>query len=53
MVLKTIFDLAKSHISAPIYKARPRPLETILLPTCLEHGKMLGEILRKLKQKHA
>jgi hypothetical protein len=27
------------------------PLETILLSTCLEHEKMLGDIQRKLKER--
>jgi hypothetical protein len=29
--------------------AHPWPLETLLLSFCLEHEKMLGEILSKLK----
>jgi hypothetical protein len=30
--------------------AHPWPLETILLSICLEHEKMLGDILGKLKE---
>jgi hypothetical protein len=40
-----LFDRAKFHTAAGVYKARPYPLETILLSICLEHGEMLGYIL--------
>jgi len=44
-----LFDRAKFHTSAAVYMAHPWPLETILLSICLEHEKMLGDILEKLK----
>ena len=44
-----LFDRAKFHTSASVYMAHPWPLETILLSICLEHEKMLGEILSNLK----
>jgi hypothetical protein len=47
-----LFDRAKLHTSAGVYMARSWPMETILLSICLEHGKMLEEILRKLKEKN-
>jgi hypothetical protein len=46
-----LFDRAKMHTSAGVYMSHPWPLETILLSICLEHEKMLGEILAKLKEK--
>ena len=46
-----LFDRAKMHTSAGVYMSHPWPLETILLSICLEHKKMLGEILGKLKGK--
>ena len=46
-----LFDRAKMHTSAGVYMACPWPMETILLSICLEHGKMIEEILRKLKEK--
>ena len=48
-----LFDRAKFHTSAAVYMSHPCPLETILLSICLEHEKMLAEILRKLKEKNA
>ena len=44
-----LFDRAKMHTSAGVYMAHPWPMETILLSICLEHGKMIEEILGKLK----
>ena len=44
-----LFDRAKFHTAAAVYLAHPYPLETILLSICLEHEKMLGDILGKLK----
>jgi hypothetical protein len=48
-----LFDRAKFHTSAAVYMSHPWPLETILLSICLEHEKMLSEILSKLKEKNA
>jgi len=48
-----LFDRAKLHTSAGVYMARSWPMEPILLSICLEHGKMIEEILGKLnKQLH-
>ena len=44
-----LFDRAKTHTSAGVYMSHPWPLETILLSICLEHEKMLGEILKRCK----
>ena len=46
-----LFDRAKLHTSAAVYIAHPWPMETILLSICLEHGKMIEEILGRLKEK--
>ena len=46
-----LFDRAKFHTAAGVYMAHPYPLETILLSICLEHEKILGDILGKLKEK--
>ena len=46
-----LFDRAKMHTSARVYMSNPWPMETILLSICLEHGKMIEEILRLLKEK--
>jgi len=46
-----LFDRAKMHTSAGVYMAHPWPMQTILLSIILEHGKMLEEILGKLKEK--
>ncbi len=48
-----LFDRAKFHTYAAVYKAHSWPMETILLSIILEHEKMLGEILGKLKEKEA
>ena len=48
-----LFDQAKMHTSAGVYMSHPWPLETILLSICLEHEKMLGDILNKLKEREA
>jgi hypothetical protein len=45
------FDRAKMHTSAGVYMSNPWPMETILLSICLEHGKMIEEILGLLKEK--
>ena len=44
-----LFDRAKFHTHAAVYQAHSFPMETILLSICLEHEKMIEEILRKLK----
>jgi hypothetical protein len=48
-----LFDRAKLHTSAGVYMAHSWPMETILLSICLEHEKMLGEILGSLKKTNA
>ena len=48
-----LFDRAKMHTSAGVYMACPWPMETILLSICLEHGKVIEEILGLLKEKKA
>ena len=48
-----LFDRAKLHTSAGVYMAHSWPMETILLSICLEHGKMIEEILGKLEEKKA
>jgi DNA-binding protein HU-beta len=45
-----LFDRAKMHTSVGVYMAHSWPMETILLRICLEHEKMLGEILANLKK---
>jgi hypothetical protein len=49
----SLFDRAKMHTSAGVYMACSWPMETILLSICLEHGKVIEEILGKLKEKKA
>jgi len=39
------------HTSAGVYMSSPWPMDTILLSICLEHGKMIEEILGLLKEK--
>jgi hypothetical protein len=46
-----LFDRAKMHTSAGVYMSNPWPMETILLSICLEHGKIIEEILAQLKDK--
>ncbi len=46
-----LFDRAKMHTSAGVYMSHPWPMETILLSICLEHGKIIEEILGLLKEK--
>ena len=46
-----LFDRAHLHTSAAVYMSHPWPIETILLSICLEHEKMLGDILSRLKEK--
>jgi hypothetical protein len=48
-----LFDRAKMHTSAGVYMSHIWPLETILLSICLEHEKMLGDILNRLKERKA
>jgi hypothetical protein len=45
-----LFDRVKMHTNAGVYMACPWPMETILLSICLELGKMIEEILGKLKE---
>jgi hypothetical protein len=45
------FDRAKFHTHTSVYMAHFWPRETILLSICLEHEKMLGDILSKLKER--
>jgi hypothetical protein len=47
-----LFDRAKFHTSAAVYMAHPWPMETIFLSIILEHEKMLGDILGKLKERN-
>jgi hypothetical protein len=44
-----LFDRAKLHVQAAAYTSHPWPMESILLSICLEHEKVLMEILEKLK----
>ena len=46
-----LFDRAKMHTSAGVYMASPWPMETILLSIRLERGKIIEEILKRLKEK--
>lgn len=46
-----LFDRAKLHTAASVYMAHPGPLERNLLYICLEHEKMLGDILGRLKER--
>jgi len=46
-----LFDRAKIHTSAAVYMSHPVPLETILFSICLEHEKMIGDILGKVKER--
>ena len=48
-----LFDRAQMHTSAGVYMAHPWPMETILLSIILEHGKLIEEILGKLKEEKA
>ncbi len=45
-----LFDRAKMHTGAGVYMANPWPMETILLSICLEHGKLIEEILTRMKE---
>jgi hypothetical protein len=51
-VFERLFERAKFHTHAGVYMARSWLLETILLCIILEHGKILEEIIGKLKQKN-
>ena len=48
-----LFDRAKFHTAAAVYLAHPWLLETILLSICLEHEKMIAEILNKFEEGNA
>jgi len=45
-----LFDRARLHVQAAAYASSPWPLESILLSICLEHEKLLGEVLERLKK---
>jgi hypothetical protein len=45
-----LFDRAKLHTQAAVYTSHPWPMESILLAICLEHEKLLAEILNKIKE---
>jgi hypothetical protein len=45
-----LFDRGKMHTSAGVYMACPWPMATIILSILLEHGKMIEEILGKLRE---
>jgi len=46
-----LFDRAKLHVHAAAYASHPWPMESIFLSICLEHEKLLAEILSKLKER--
>ena len=49
-----LWHLSESNRSAAsVYMAHSWPLETILLFICLEHEKMIAEILSRLKKENA
>ncbi len=48
-----LFDRAHFHTSAAVYMSHPWPMETIFLSIILEHEKMLGDILNRVKEKTA
>jgi hypothetical protein len=52
-VFDRLFDRAKFHTHVGVYMASSWPMETILLFICLEHGKMIENILGRLKEKNA
>jgi hypothetical protein len=45
-----LFDRAKLHVQAAVYISHPWPMESILLSICLEHEKIIAEILNKLRE---
>jgi hypothetical protein len=47
-----LFNRAKLHVQAAAYTSRSWPLESILLSICLEHEKLLTDILEKLKKEN-
>ena len=47
-----LFDRAHLHTSAAVYMSHPWPMETILLSIIMEHEKMIGEILSRLKERN-
>ncbi len=50
--LDRLFDRAQLHTSAAVYMSHPWPITTILLSIILEHEKMIGVILRRLKERN-
>jgi hypothetical protein len=47
-----LFDRARFHTAASVYMAHPYPLESILLSIWLEHEKMIGDIMKKLRERN-
>ena len=45
------FCRRKTVVLGVVYMAHFWPMQTILLSICLEHGKMIEEILGKLKER--
>ena len=45
-----LFDRAKLHVQAGAYASSPWPLESILLSICLEHEKLLSDLVEKLER---
>ncbi len=45
-----LFDRAHFHTSAAVYMSHPWPMETIFLSIILEHEKMIGDILDRIKE---
>ena len=45
-----LFDRARLHVQAAAYASHSWPLESILLSICLEHEKLISEILDKLRE---
>jgi len=50
-VFDRLFDRAQFHTPAGVYMTCSWPMETILVSICPEHGKMIDEILNKLKER--
>lgn len=45
-----LFGRAKLHVHAAAYISCPWPMESILISICLEHEKLIEEILNQLKE---
>jgi len=50
-VFDRLFDRAKFHTHAGAYTAYSWPMETMLVSICIEHVKMIEEILNKLRER--